>query len=161
MADEYSSILSLSGLADPVRTPTEKQQKNVKYNENKTEVGSALKTLNGSIIRRSKFGVGKYIGGQYYFHRKYAEQIIPRKILSQAVKILGNTYPDFQYNAMMYQPSKSIIRFDQAPDFDIAREPKTGDYISVDISRGTTRKGHSNYIWHHKWLWVDKETAIV
>ena len=33
------------------------------------------------------------------------------------------------------------------------REPIVGDYITVKLN-GDVRAGHSNYIWHHKWLWV-------
>jgi len=136
---------------------TDKQKKNYQYNEKQTDVGETLKTLKGSAIKRSKYGVGKEIGGQFYFNKEYASDIIPDAELNQAISILAEEYPNFQYNCMMYQPSKSIVRFDEAADFDTAREPMTGDYVSVNIDTGAIKTGHSNYIWHHKWLWVKND----
>lgn len=50
-----------------------------------------------------------------------------------------------------------VIRFDEAPDFDTAREPHPGDFIEVNISTKEIRRGHSDFIWHHKWMWVDDD----
>lgn len=58
---------------------TDKQQKSFTYNQNQS-AGSPLKTLNGSVIKRSKYGVGKEIGGKIYLHRNYAEDVIPSDI---------------------------------------------------------------------------------
>ena len=47
-------------------------QKNRAYNQSQTEIGHPLKTLKGSVVKRSsKFGVGKEIGGQIYAHKNY------------------------------------------------------------------------------------------
>jgi poly(A) polymerase len=55
----------------------------------------------------------------------------------------------------MWDAARPLIRFDQAPDFDTAREPHVGDYVIVDPRNPNfVNKGHSNSIWHHKWLWV-------
>lgn len=116
---------------------------------------SPLKTLKGSIIKRSsKYGVGKEIGGQIYFHKNYVDDICPN-LYELAKDILEEEYPDFKYNCLMYDKKKpDTLRFDEAPDFDSAREPMPGVMLSVDTSTGKIIKRYSPQIWHHKWLWV-------
>lgn len=111
-----------------------------------------LKTLKGSVIKRSKYGVGKMIGGCLYLHKDYS-QIIPQDILKNAENALKEAYPDFKYQCLKYDTKKQSVSFQEAPDFDSAREPIVGDYVTVTID-GKVKTGHSNYIWHHKWLWV-------
>lgn len=124
------------------------------YNNAQTEVGSTLKTYKGSAIKRSsKYGVGKEIGGDIYFHKMYADEIVPTDILYNAEQVLEENYPDFQYNCMRYSPKTGAISFQESPDFDTAREPKVGDYINI-FPDGSIKTGHSNFIWHHKWLFV-------
>lgn len=116
---------------------------------------SPLKTLKGSVIKRSsKYGVGKEIGGQIYFHKNYVDDICPH-LYELAKDILEEEYPDFKYNCLMYDKKKpDTLRFDEAPDFDSAREPMPGTMLSVDTSNGEIIKRYSPQIWHHKWLWV-------
>ena len=131
----------------------------VEYNNRQTEVGSPLKTYKGSVIKRSsKYGVGKEIGGDIYFHKLYAELIVPSDILEPALRTLRSEYPypEFTYNCMRYSPKTGAISFQEAPDFDTAREPIVGDYITV-FPDGSIKTGHSNYIWHHKWIWVQND----
>lgn len=136
--------------------------KNFQYNQKQTQTGSQLKTYSGSPIKRStKYGVGKEIGGQLYFHKQYADKIIPPEILDACKKSLKYHYPDLNYNCIRWSPSKLEISFQEAPDFDTAREPVVGDYVNVvydpnsDPKDFKVKKGHSNYIWHHKWTFVD------
>lgn len=131
---------------------TDKQQKSFTYNQNQS-AGSPLKTLNGSVIKRSKYGVGKEIGGKIYLHRNYAEDVIPSDIYNRAKQILKQEYPDFKYNCVEWGLKDHSVRFDEAPGFDKQREPIVGDYVTV-FEDGSTKKGHTDYIWHHKWLWV-------
>ena len=116
---------------------------------------SPLKTLKGSIIKRSsKYGVGKEIGGQIYFHKDYVDDICPN-LYELAKDILEEEYHDFKYNCLMYDKKKpDTLRFDEAPDFDSAREPMPGVMLSVDTATGKIIKRYSPQIWHHKWLWV-------
>ena len=125
------------------------------YNQAQTQVGATLKTLKGSPIKRSKFGVGKSIGDSIYVHKDYVKDVVPANIYEQAEAILNEAYPDFQYNCIKYTPTANRIAFQAVPEFDTAREPAVGDYIIVDVDDGTARKGHSDYIFHHKWLWVN------
>lgn len=114
-----------------------------------------LKTRKGSIIKRSKYGVGKLIGGCLYFHKDYATSVIPYEQYNEALGLLFDTYPDFQFNTLKYDPHNNSISFMECSDFDTAREPIVGDYVVVNLDKQTAKKGHSNTIYHHKWLWVD------
>lgn len=114
-----------------------------------------LKTLKGSRITRCrKFGVGKEIGGKIYFHKLYRREIIPDDEWDYAVSVLEENYPNFRYNCIRYDPVATTISFQQAPDFNTASEPVVGDYVTVNCRTGKLSSGHSNSIWHHKWLWV-------
>lgn len=114
-----------------------------------------LKTLKGSVIKRSStYGVGKEIGGQIYFHKDYVDRICPN-LYELARGILEDKYPEFEYQCLMFDKKKPhILRFDEAPDFNTAREPMPGNMLSVNTETGEIIKRFSNQIWHHKWLWV-------
>ena len=116
-----------------------------------------LKTTKGSRIIRSKYGVGKLIGGCIYLHKDYVDDVIPQDDYDEALDILYDDYPNFSFNTVKYDPAKNCISFIECPDFDTAREPVVGDYVVVYIDKGLTKKGHSNSIYHHKWLWVDDD----
>lgn len=84
----------------------EEVNKYFQYNQKQTVPGSTLKTYKGSAVKRSsKYGVGKEIGGEIYFQKDYAEDIIPENILNACKAILQEEYPDFEYNCMKYNPS--------------------------------------------------------
>jgi hypothetical protein len=72
---------------------------------------------------------------------------------SAVCEVLSEEYPDYEYNCIRYSPKTGDVSFQESPDFDTAREPKVGDYITVKPD-GTIKTGHSEYIFHHKWLWV-------
>lgn len=116
----------------------------------------SYKTLKGSPIKRSKYGVGKLIGGQIYLHKDYALDVIPKDVWEKALKVLADTNSDFEYNCVMYDAKTGNVRFDEAPDFDTAREPVVGNTLTVKPD-GTTKAGYSKYIWHHKWIWVKND----
>jgi len=110
-------------------------------------------TLKGTKIHRYKNIAGKKVGRQIYVHKNYADEVLGSKMLGLAQAVLKNTMPEFQYNCVMY--NGGYIRFDSAPDFDAAREPHVGRYVSVNLFRARREQiGESNHIWHHKWLWV-------
>ena len=112
-----------------------------------------LRTLKGSIIKRSRLGVGKDIGGEIYLHRQY-EHLVPDQVaLAESKRVLGVSFPDVEYNALKF--SKDGFTFFAAQDFDTADEPTAGHWVRV---RGNVCKsGSTNSIWHHKWLWVDDD----
>ena len=103
--------------------------------------------------RSRKYGVGKEIGGKWYVHKDYGFNLI--YYCRDAEELLP---PGFKYNCLMVDRNRPyVIRFDEAPDFDTAREPHLGDFIEVNISTKEIRRGHSDFIWHHKWMWVDDD----
>jgi len=109
-----------------------------------------LKTNKGSLIQRSKLGVGKQIGQQIYAHKLYMNQIIPQDILKKALEQM----PSFKFNTIVWNKKEKTIRFDSAENFNTAREPTAGEYIKVNYKTNSIKKGVTNSIWHHKWMWV-------
>ena len=65
---------------------TREQQVHRGYNMKQTEVGSCLKTLKGSRIQRSKFGVGKVVGYYLYFHKSYMTEILNEEEIARIAK---------------------------------------------------------------------------
>jgi hypothetical protein len=110
---------------------------------------TVLYTLKGTPIKRYKNLVGKQVGPQLYVHKNYANKVIPQELLSKGVSLIG----DFKYNCVMWDSKLNVIRFDESPDFDTAREPHVGNFIKI-LSDGNIVNGSSQTIWHHKWLWV-------
>lgn len=104
--------------------------------------------------RCKKFGVGKEIGGKIYVHKNYCIKIIDPDIFLMAVNALPY---GFIFNCVMIDLREERIRFDEAPDFDMAREPHPGHYIEIDLKTMEIRYGYSDYIWHHKWMWVEDD----
>ena len=146
---------------------SEEVNKNFEYNKRQTQVGSPLKTYSGSVIKRSsKYGVGKEIGGQIYFHKDYADRIVPKEILDACEEALDYYYSDLYYNCMRYDPKTKSISFQEAPNFNTAREPVVGDYVTVFYDENLDPKdfkmkaGYSDYIWHSKWLWFDNNYTV-
>jgi hypothetical protein len=109
-----------------------------------------LYTKNGSVIKRYQDKVGKFIGGDLYIHKKYMKEVVPNDLLKNALKFLPK---GTKFNTIVYNMKDQSIRFDEALNFDTDREPCAGNFIKVSPD-GTTRNGSTQYIWHHKWLWV-------
>lgn len=117
--------------------------------------GGEFITRKGNTIRRFKGQVGKAIGGQLYVHKNYAAEVIPTKVIEYAEKLLQRFDPQFQYNCIMLDLNRDEIRFDEAPDFDTAREPHVGKFVKIDLKGAKPPyEEYSDSIWHHKWLWV-------
>jgi hypothetical protein len=117
----------------------------------KTESPRTAQTEKGTIIKRSKLGVGKDIGGSIYLHRNYENHVPDQVALSRAKKVLGKNHPGFDYNALKFSKNGNFTFF-KSPDFDTVHEPTVGEYITV--TDGKSKAGKSKSIWHHKWLWV-------
>ena len=82
------------------------------YNDKQDSVGTTLKTYKGSPIKRSKYGVGKEIGGQIYFHKDYAERIVPVEILEACEEALDYYYSDLHYNyELFFEDEHSLLFF--------------------------------------------------
>jgi hypothetical protein len=101
---------------------------------------------------------GKEIGGNTYVHKDYASQVIPAEMLDASNNAFQSAGLDWKPNAYSYNPRTRTVRLDEAPDFDTAREPRVGRYLSVTLDEqgnvSGTRQGKSDSIWHNKWMWV-------
>ena len=122
-----------------------------------------LKTLKGSRIWYSKFGVGKQVGSKIYVHKDYALDVIPTDVLWDAQDILHKYEPGALFNCICYDlKNPNVIRCDEAPRFDIDREPYPGIMWTVDVSHidegeRCYRVSYSDTIWHHRWLWIKSD----
>lgn len=155
-------------------TEAEQEQaviENRAFNESQTRTGSPLVTLKGSDISRGgtlagiRYPIGKVIGGRLYIHKSYADTIGDidpkfRETLAKAEDVLQREYPGFQYNCINYHPASGEIQFQEAPDFDTAREPVVGMQINVQADGTVTEANRGKpfqQIWHHKWQWVGND----
>lgn len=108
-----------------------------------------LKTQKGSAIKRSKYGVGKLIGGFLYLHKQYVKDVIPKKVYKNAIEKTKGFY----FNVVKWNVKDNTISLFNSPDFDSADEPVAGEYMTISPD-GKVKKGFTKSIWHHKWLWV-------
>tara|TARA_B100000131_G_scaffold322693_1_gene377609 strand:- start:70 stop:5418 length:5349 start_codon:yes stop_codon:yes gene_type:complete len=104
--------------------------------------------------------VGKIIGNQIYFHKNYIEQM-PKTLQNLYNKAIKELPEDASFNTLMYEKAQkgkpARIRFDEAPDFDTATEPRVGKTWSYTAKGGMKKGKASNSIWHHKWMWVGED----
>ena len=121
-----------------------------------------LKNPKGSVVRRGskKYPVGKVIGGQVYFHKNYISKM-PKEVIDIYKKTINKLPKDHSFNTLMYTPASkgkpASLRFDEAPDFDTAREPIPGRVITITEKGSISPPKDVNQIWHHKWSWVDDD----
>ncbi len=114
-----------------------------------------LRTEKGSVVKRSKYGVGKAMGQAIYVHRNYEHMLPNQPQLTAAKQTLQRNHPTFKYNAVKLDPKSNRTTFFNSPDFDTAHEPVAGEYVTVDGNRSKASK--TNKIWHHKWMWVQDD----
>jgi len=117
-----------------------------------------LRTQKGSAIKRSKFGVGKDIGGRLYVHKEYVGRLpeVLQHRYKDAIGAIRSVDPDFIWNAVALDLRGDKVTLMEAPDFDTADEPRVGIYWTVTPGK-PPKRGQTNQIWHHKWLWVDDD----
>ena len=115
-----------------------------------------LKTLKGSRIWYSKFGVGKQVGNKVYIAVQYLSEICEAGLIKEAKMILkdyGINYDSFKC-ACYDLKSSCVIRFDTCDGFNTEDCPIVGWQYTVDTYFGTVKKKYCPQIFHHKWLWV-------
>jgi hypothetical protein len=111
-----------------------------------------LKTKKGSPIRRYK-SVGKKMGNDLYFHKKYVDEYIDKDFYNE----LKNHLPkEFKFNIIKYNKKNETISFINSPDFDTADEPIVSDSYKVTKTGKVTKTKEKTppQIYHHKWLFV-------
>ena len=120
-----------------------------------------LKTLKGSKIFYSKFGVGKQMGSKIYFHKSAWDKIVPKDVWSAAMEMAAITkinHRPFEFNTVCYDLKEPhIVRLDTCPDFDTEREPVVGLSFKFNTRNYTTDVKVNNQIFHHRWLWVEQD----
>lgn len=118
-----------------------------------------LKTLKGSKIWYSKFGVGKQIGSKIYFHKSAWDKILPEAVWNKALEVLEINKLYIKYFQTICYDFKqpNIVRFDTCPGFNSQEEPMVGHMFFVDINSGIVTDKYNNQIYHHKWLWVAED----
>ena len=120
-----------------------------------------LKTLKGSKIWYSKFGVGKQMGSKIYFHKSVWDRIVPKDVWDRALNVLEfyrmhiSCFQTVCYD--LKQPH--IVRFDTCPGFNLHEEPMVGRMCFVDVNAGIVTEKYNHQIYHHKWLWVTEDYA--
>lgn len=123
-----------------------------------------LKTLKGSKIWYSKFGVGKQVGSKIYFHKSIHDKIIPQDVWDKAMEMkdhfdwMSNYNNPIQFNTVCYDLKKpNVVRIDVCPGFDTDREPRVGTTYTFDTENHITDIVTNNQIFHHKWLWIEPD----
>ena len=125
-----------------------------------------LKTLNGSRIWYSKFGVGKQVGSKIYFHKSVWDKIVPKEVWDKAQQVMESIdteqklwkmgWIEWEYETACYDlKNPEVLRLDGCPGFNLQREPVVGWMMFVDTKNDCVRFKYNQQIYHHKWLWVD------
>ena len=120
-----------------------------------------LKTLKGSKIWYSKFDVGKQVGSKIYFHKSVHDKIVPQDVWNKAMEMVAGTKVNgrqLEFNTACYDLSEPhIVRLDTCLRFDTEREPIVELSFKFNTRNYKTEVRNNNQIFHHKWLWVDKD----
>jgi len=120
----------------------------------KTKGGSTVKR--GGVVKNVEYPVGKNIGGAIYFHKDYISKQ-PKELQDIYNKAINKLPKDFNFKTIKYDYNNKNIRFEEAPDFDTAREPKVGKNITITPEGDVGKIKDSDLIYHHKWTWVDND----
>lgn len=113
---------------------------------------NTLKTRKGSTIKRSKWGVGKDIGGSLYVHMNYIPDEFKQKVADARLAI-SIEHPRFDPNVVRIDYKKDSIAFYDSVEFDVSHEPAAGNMV-VYKDDVVSKIRFVKQIWHHKWLWV-------
>ena len=118
-----------------------------------------LKTLKGSGIGYSKFGIGKAVGSKIYVVNGAQKGIIPDDVWDKATKILNKKWLSLNwFNTLCYDfKNPHIVRFDFCEGFCTEREPVVGQMVFVNTETGEVWNKWNSQIYHHKWLWVPED----
>ncbi|AJT61117.1 hypothetical protein [Vibrio phage XZ1] len=113
---------------------------------------ATLKTRKGSAVKRSKWGVGKDIGGSLYVHIDYIPDEFKQMVADARTQVsIANS--QFTPNVVRIDYKKGGVAFYDSVEFDTVQEPAAG--MMITYRDGVVSKPRQvNQIWHHKWLWV-------
>lgn len=129
-----------------------------------------LKTLKGSKIWYSKFGVGKQVSSKIYFHKSVWNKIVPEDIWNKALAIMDSDkvheelwndreIKEWEYGTICYDlKNPTVIRFDDNQEcFDVQDEPTVCYMMFVDTVNESIHIKWNPQIYHHKWLFVEPD----
>lgn len=102
-------------------------------------------------LKRYK-NVGKKVGDNLYFHKKYWKEYIEENYYSNK----NNQLPkNFKFNILKYNLKTKKISFLFSPDFNTSQEPYIKEYITINDDKQIHRVFSKNLpIYHHKWMMV-------
>jgi hypothetical protein len=117
-----------------------------------------VRTARGTVIERyARTGVGKRVGSKLYFHYAYVSNVaavFPKFLDRWALaNVAFRRFTNWKFSCVRLDLKTMDVRFDEAPDFDTAREPHVGRTFTF-FNTGHHAEGHSNALFHHRWLWV-------
>lgn len=127
-----------------------------------------LKTLKGSKIWYSKFGVGKQVGSKIYFHKSVLDKIVPKDVWDKAQRIMKSSDTEqklwqigcleWEYETACYDlKNPEVLRLDCCPNFNLKREPVVDWMMFIDTKSECVSFKYNPQIYHHKWLWVEPD----
>jgi hypothetical protein len=132
------------------------EKKYLNFNSMQIEVGSSLKTLKGSTIKRDfNFDVGKKVGNKLYFHKSYAERILKKDSELFHFFLSIESKVPFEYTVIRWDTVTNDISFEECSEFDQEREPTVGKIIKFSNSGEAGLVKEYRSIFHHKWTMVD------
>ena len=116
------------------------------------ENNEPIKTKRGTVIKRYK-DVGKKMGDDLYFHKKYVDEYIDKDFYNELKSHLPK---GFKFTVIKYNKKNETVSFIYSPDFNTADEPIVSDAYKVtkDGKVTLTREKSVPQIYHHKWLFV-------
>ena len=109
------------------------------------------------IKRDKKFGVGKKMGNQLWFHKEYAKEIIGKELYSEFISQFKNA---FEFEVIRWEEKKNEIAFIESVDFLNSKEPLVGRVQRIQkennefIFGKLMNQQKDPLIYHHKWLFV-------
>ena len=119
------------------------------------------KIARGGKVGGVAYEVGKVMAGTIYFHKDYADQVLPEGLLEQAEQYLPE---GFEYNTLAWDPKQpNVLRFDECKGFDTDPNPVVGRQFKVNVDTGQplykTPDGtrFESQIFHDKWQWVGND----
>lgn len=134
--------------------PTQ-EEKSKAFNEKQTKPGSGLKTLKGSSIARcAKYGVGKLVARDIFFHKDYAHIVL--KDYPELLEVIKDA--PIEYNVLKFNRITHNLSFVECKCFDTEREPMLGWVVTYNpVTKKCTKPRFYHHIYHHKWMMVTND----
>lgn len=112
---------------------------------------------NGKKLQRNKkYGVGKQIANDLYFHKKYLDSFDFAPAVKQKISLLPS---DFTFNIIRFNLKNKDCSFMDSPDFDSSFHPIIKASFKINSDNTSNQKipkitGENPPIYHHRWLFV-------